>query len=129
MTYLSQLSEWKAKVLLFMHKIIHVSFVVQTSFNSSLFLHLGDLDHLKILRWSLVIAYMDNHSNNFVFVCKKFYVSSLFFELNSHIGTYVAFDLAQYDILKFHHSFNKAHNSKGEVWSSSLVSLCCLEVS
>ncbi len=103
--------------------------MVQTSSNSSLFVHLGDPDHLKILQWSLVIAYMDKCSNNFVFVCKKFYVSSVFFELYSHVDTYVAFDLAQSDILNFHHSFNKAHNSKGEVWPSSFVSLCCLEVS
>ncbi len=37
---------------------------------------------------------MDKCSNNFVFVCKKFYVSYVFFELNSHVGTYVAFDLS-----------------------------------
>ncbi len=59
----------------------HVSFVVQTSSNSSLFVPLRDLDHFKILQWSLVIAYMDKHSNNFLFVCKKFYVSPVFFEL------------------------------------------------
>jgi hypothetical protein len=43
------LSEWKAKVLLFVQKRTHASFVVQTSSDSSLSVPLGDLDHLKIL--------------------------------------------------------------------------------
>jgi hypothetical protein len=37
---------------------------------------------------------MDKCSNNCVFVCRKLYVSSLFFELNSPVGTYVVSDLA-----------------------------------
>jgi hypothetical protein len=42
----------------------------------------------------------------------------------------VVSNLAQSDILKFHLSFNKAHNFKGvKVWPSSPVSLCSLEVS
>ncbi len=91
---------------------------------------LGDLDHIKILQWSFVITYMDKCCNNFVFVCKKFYVSSVFSELNSPVGAYVVSNLAQSDILKFHLSFNKAHNFKGvKVWPSSPVSLCSLEVS
>jgi len=38
------LSEWKAKVLLFVQKRTHASLVVQTSFDSSLSVPLGDLD-------------------------------------------------------------------------------------
>jgi hypothetical protein len=89
------------------------SSVVQTSSDSSLSVPLGDLDHLKSFQWSLVITYMDKCSNNFVFVCKKFYVSSVFSELNSPAGTYVVSNLAQFDILKSHLSFNKAHNFNG----------------
>jgi hypothetical protein len=44
---------------------------------------------------SFVITYRDKCSNNCVLVCKKLYVSSLFFELNSPVGTYVVSDLAQ----------------------------------
>jgi hypothetical protein len=40
------LSEQKAKALLFVQKRTRVSFVVQTSSDSSLFVPLGDLDHL-----------------------------------------------------------------------------------
>ncbi len=69
---------------------------------------LGDLGHLKSLQLSLVITYMHKCSNNFVFVCKKFYVSSVFSELNPPVGTYMVSNLAQSDILKFHLSFNKA---------------------
>jgi hypothetical protein len=43
------LSEWKAKVLLFVQNRFHASFVVQTSSDTSLSIPLGDLDHLKIL--------------------------------------------------------------------------------
>jgi hypothetical protein len=43
------LSEWKAKVFLFVQKRTHVSFVVQTSSDSPLSVPLGDLDHLKFL--------------------------------------------------------------------------------
>jgi hypothetical protein len=107
------LSEWKAKVLLFVQKRTRASIVVQTSSDSSLSVPLGDLDHLKILQWSFVITYMDKCCNNFVFVCKKFYVSSVFSELNSPVGAYVVSNLAQSDILKFHLSFNKAQNFKG----------------
>ncbi len=107
------LSEWKAKVLLFVQKRTCASFVVQTSSDSSLSVPLGGLDHLKILQRSLVITYMDKCCNNFVFVHKKFYVSSVFSELNSPVGTYAVSNLAQSDILKFHLSFNKAHNFKG----------------
>ncbi len=38
------------------------------------------------------------------------YVSSVFSELDSPVGTYVVSNLAQSDLLKFHFSFNKAHN-------------------
>jgi hypothetical protein len=62
---------------------------------------------------------MDKCCNNFVFVCKKFYVSSVFSELNPPGGTYVVSNLAQSDILKLHLSFNKAHNLK--VLSVALV--------
>jgi hypothetical protein len=55
---------------------------------------------------------MDKCCNNFVFVCKKFYVSSVFSELNSPVGAYVASNLAQSVILKSHLSFNKAPNLK-----------------
>jgi hypothetical protein len=78
-----------------------------SSSDSSLSVPLGDLDHLKSLQRSLVITYMDKCSNNFVFVCKKFYVSSVFSKLISAVGTYVVSNLAQSDILKFHLSFNK----------------------
>jgi hypothetical protein len=113
------LNEWKAKVLLLVQKRTRASFVVQTSSDSSLSVPLGDLDHLKILQWSLAITYMDKCCNNFVFVCKKFYVSSVFSELNSPVGTYVVSNLAQSNILNFHLSFNKAHN---KVLSVALVS-------
>jgi hypothetical protein len=63
------LSEWKAKVLLFVKKRTRASFAVQTSSDSSLSVPLGDLDHLKILQQSFVITYMDKCCNNFVFVC------------------------------------------------------------
>jgi hypothetical protein len=95
--------------------------VVQTSSDSSLSVPLGALDHLKILQQSFVISYMDKCCNNFVFVCKKFYISSVFSELNSPVGAYVVSNLAQSDILKFHLSFNKAHNFKG-VKSVALIS-------
>jgi hypothetical protein len=72
------LSDWKAKVPLFVQKWTHASSVVQTSLDSSLSVPLGDLDHLKSLQQFLVFTYMDKRSNNFVFVCKKFYVSSVF---------------------------------------------------
>jgi hypothetical protein len=48
------LSEWKAKILLFVQKRTCASSVVQTS-SDSLFVPLGDLDHLKSLQQSLVI--------------------------------------------------------------------------
>jgi hypothetical protein len=87
------LSEWKAKVLCFVQKRTHSSFVVQTSSDSFLSVPLGDLDHLKILQWSFVITCMDKCWNNFVFVCKKFYVSSVFSDLNSPVGAYVVSNL------------------------------------
>jgi hypothetical protein len=52
-------------------------------------------------------------STNFFLICKKLYVSSVFSELNSPVGTYVVSNLAQSDILKSHLSFNKAHNFDG----------------
>jgi hypothetical protein len=107
------LSDWKAKVPLFVQKRTHASSVVQTSLDSSLSVPSGDLGHLKSLQRSLVITYMDKCSNNFVFVCKKFYVSSVFSELNSPVGSYVVSKFAQSDILKFHLSFNKTHNFNG----------------
>ncbi len=63
-------------------------------------------------------------SNNFVFVCKKFYVSSVFFELNSPVGTYVVSNLAHYEILNSHLSFNNAHNLSGERCGPHLPFLC-----
>jgi hypothetical protein len=98
--------------------------VVQTSSDSSLSVPLGDLDHLKILQRSFVITYMDKCCNNFVFVCKKFYVSSVFSELDSPVGAYVVSNLAQSDILKFHLSFNKSHNFKGVKCGPRLPFLC-----
>jgi hypothetical protein len=56
---------------------------------------------------------MDKCSNDFVFVCKKFYVSSVFFELNSPVAMYVVSNLVQSEILKSHLSFNKADNFSG----------------
>jgi hypothetical protein len=120
------LSEWKAKVLLFVQKRTCASFVVQTSSESSLSVPSGDLDLLKILQQSFVITYMDKCCNNFVFVCKKFYVSSVFSELNSPVGAYVVFNLAQSDILSFHLSFNKAHNFKGVKCGPRLLFLCAV---
>jgi hypothetical protein len=61
-----------------------------------------------------------------VFVCKKFYVSSVFSELNSPVGTYVVSNLAQSDILNFHLSFNKAHNFKGVKCGCHLPFLCAV---
>jgi hypothetical protein len=100
--------------------------MVQTSSDSSLSVPLGDLDHLKILQRPLVITYMDKCCYNFVLVCKKFYVSSVFSELNSPVGTYVVSNLAQSHILKFHLSFNKAHNFKGVKCGPHLLFLCAL---
>jgi hypothetical protein len=71
------LSEWKAKLLLFVQKRTRASFVVQSSSDSSLSVPLGDLDHLKTLQQSLVITYMDKCCNNFLFVCKMFLLFSL----------------------------------------------------
>jgi len=120
------LSEWKAKVLSFVQKRTRASFVVQTSFDFSLFVPLGDLDHLKILQRSFVITYMDKCCNNFVFVCKKFYVSSIFSKFNSPVGAYVVSNLAQSDILSFHLSFNKAHDFKGVKCGPRLPFLCAV---
>jgi len=69
---------------------------------------------------------MDKCCNNFVFVCKKFYVSSVFSELNSPVGTYVISNLAQSGILKLHLSFNKAHNFKGVKCGPCLLFLCAV---
>jgi hypothetical protein len=120
------LSEWKAKVLSFVQKRTRASFVVQTSSDSSLSVPLGDLDHLKILQRPFVITYMDKCCNNFVFVCKKFYVSFVFSELNSPVGAYVVSDLAQSYILSFHLSFNKAHNFKGVKCAPPFPFLCAV---
>jgi hypothetical protein len=120
------LSEQKTKVLLFVQKRTHASFVVQTSSDSSLSVPLGDLDHLKILQKSFVITYMDKCCNNFVFVCKKFYVSSVFFKFNSSVGVYEVSNLAQSFILKSHLSFNKAHHFKGVKCGPHLSFLCAV---
>ncbi len=98
--------------------------MVQTSSDSPLSVPLGDLDHLKFLQQSFVITYMDKCCNNFVFVYKKFCVSSVFSELNYHVGAYVAFNLAQSVILKSHLSFNKAPNFKGVKCGPRLPFLC-----
>ncbi len=100
--------------------------MVQTSSDSPLSVPLGDLDHLNILQQSFVITYMDKCWNNFVFVCKKSYVSSVFSELNSLVGAYVVSNLAQSDILKFHLSFNKAHNFKGVKCGPCFSFLCAV---
>jgi hypothetical protein len=85
---------------------------------------------LTLISFQGPFTYVDKCCNNFVFVCKKFYVSSVFSELNSHVGAYVVSNLAQSDILKFHLSFNKANNLKGiKCGPPSPVSLCSLEVS
>ncbi len=91
---------------------------------SFLFVYLGDLDHLKSFQWSLVITYMDKCSNNLLFVYKIFCVPSVFYEVNSLVGTYVVSNLAQYNILKFHLSFNKAHNFNGPKCGPCLPFLC-----
>jgi len=100
--------------------------MVQTSSDSSQSVALGDLDRLKSLQQSLVITYIDKCSNNFVFVCKKFYVSSVFSELNSPVGSYVVSNLAQSDILNFHLSFNKTHNFNGVKCGPHLPFLCAV---
>jgi hypothetical protein len=120
------LSERKAKVLLFVQKRTRASFMVQTSSDSSLSIPLGDLDHLKILQQSFVITYIDKCCNNFVFICKKFYVSSVFSELNSPVGVYEVSNLAQSVILKSHLSFNKAHHFKGVNCGPHLSFLCAV---
>jgi hypothetical protein len=95
------LSEWKAKVLLFVQKRTRAPSMVQTSSDSSLSVPLGDLGHLKSLQRSLVITHMDKCSNNFVVVCKKLYVSSVFCELNPPVGTYMVSNLPQSDMTSF----------------------------
>jgi hypothetical protein len=74
----------------------------KTSSDSSLSVPFGDLDHRKILQRYFVITCMDKCWNNFLFVCKKFYISSVFSDLNSPVGAYVVSILAQSNILKFH---------------------------
>jgi len=103
-------SEWKAKVVLFVQKRTCASSMVQTSSDSPLSVPLGDLDHLKSLQWSLVVTY----------------VSSVFSELHSPVGTYVVSNLAQSDILKFHFSANKAHNFNGVKCGPHLPFLCAV---
>jgi hypothetical protein len=103
-------SEWKAKVVLFVQKRTCASSMVQTSSDSPLSVPLGDLDHLKSLQWSLVVTY----------------VSSVFSELHSPVGTYVVSNLAQSDILKFHFSSNKAHNFNGVKCGPHLPFLCAV---
>jgi hypothetical protein len=44
---------------------------------------------------------MDKCSDDFVVVHKKLYISSVFFKLNSPVGTYKVSNLAQSEILKF----------------------------
>jgi len=100
--------------------------MVQTSSDSSLSVPLGDLDHLKILQQSFVITYMDKCCNNFVFVCKFFYVSFVFSELNFPVGVYEVSNLAQFVILKSHLSFNKAHHFKGVKCGPHLLFLCAV---
>jgi hypothetical protein len=43
----------------------------------------------------------DKCCNNFVFVCKKFYVSSVFSELNSPVGAYVCLSSDKQIFLSF----------------------------
>ncbi len=81
---------------------------------------------LTLISFQGPFTYVDKCCNNFVFVCKKFYVSSVFFELNSHVGAYVVSNLAQSDILKFHLSFNKANNFKGVKCGPRLPFLCAV---
>jgi hypothetical protein len=95
------LSEWQAKVLLFVQKRTCSRSMLQSSSHSSLFVHLGDLDHLKSFQCSFIITYMDKCSDDFVVVHKKLYISSVFFKLNSPVGTYKVSNLAQSEILKF----------------------------
>jgi hypothetical protein len=101
-------SEWKAKVLSFVQKRTCASSMVQTSSDSSLSVPLGDLDQQKSLQRSLVITY----------------VSSVFSELDSPVVTYVVSNLAQSDLLKFHFTFNKAHNFNGVKCGPHLPFLC-----
>jgi hypothetical protein len=88
------LTEWKAKVLVFVQKRTCAYFLVQTSSDSFMSVPLGDLDRLKILQRSLVITYMDKCCDNFMFVYKFFYVSFVFSEFNSLVGAYVVSNLA-----------------------------------
>jgi len=46
--------------------------------------------------------------------------------LNSPIGAYVVSNLAQFDILKFHFSFKKAHNFQGVKCDPRLLFLCAI---
>jgi len=46
--------------------------------------------------------------------------------LNSHVGAYVVSNLAQFEILKFHLSFNKAHNFQGVKCGPPLLFLCAV---
>ncbi len=59
-----------------------------------------------------------------MFICKKFYVSFIFSKLNYLVGAYMVSNLAQSNILKFHLSFNKAHNFKGVKCGPCLPFLC-----
>ncbi len=79
---------------------------------------------LTLISFQGPFTYVNKCCNNFVFVCKKFYVSSVFSELNSHVGAYVVSNLAQSDILKFHLSFNKANHFKGVKCGPRLSFLC-----
>jgi hypothetical protein len=47
--------------------------------------------------------------------------------LNSLVGAYVVSNLAQFDILKFHLSYNKAHNFQGVKCNPRLPFLCVVQ--
>jgi hypothetical protein len=90
------LSEWKAKVLLFVQKRIRASFVVQTSSDSSFVvcsLRRFESSQNSLMVLGSLLTWI-NVVNNVVFVCKKLYISFVFRELNSLVGTYVVSNLA-----------------------------------
>jgi hypothetical protein len=69
---------------------------------------------------------MDKCCDSFVFLCKNFYVSSVFSELNSPVRAYVVSDLARSNLLSLPLSFIEAHDFKGVACGLRLKFLCAV---
>ncbi len=65
-------------------------------------------------------------SEHSIFLISKLFDAHWEILLQSPVGTYVVSNCAQSDILKFHLSFNKAHNFKGVKCGPRLWFLCAV---